>query len=78
MPTRKTTKKPARKAATAKPKPLDLKGVKSGIIVLYAVPIRNAIKRGDLAEMKQLAALARSHVKDVKSALAALEKSIGK
>jgi hypothetical protein len=79
MPTRKTSKKPARKSsATAKGKPLDLKAIKAGRIVLYGIPIRDAIKRGDLAEMKQLAVLARSHVKDVQTALAALEKSLSR
>jgi len=34
------------------------------------------MKRGNAAEMKKLAARARKHVKDVKAALAALEKKI--
>jgi uncharacterized protein DUF1843 len=79
MPTRKASRKTAGKAAaTAKGKPLDLKAVKAGRVVLYGIPIRDAIKRGDLAEMKQLAVLARSHVKDVQAALSKLEKSLGK
>ena len=78
MPTRKVSKKPARKSASAKGNPLDLKAIQAGQIVLYAIPIRDAITRGDLAEMKQLAALARSHVKDVQTALTKLEKSLSK
>ena len=77
MPTRKTSKKPARKAAKAtKRKALDLSAVKAGRIVLYGPPIRDAIKRGDLAEMKKLAVLARAHVKEVEAALSALEKEL--
>jgi hypothetical protein len=80
MPTRKASKKPARKAikATSKGKSLDLKAVKAGRIVLYGPPIRDAIKRGDLAEMKKIAELARSHVKDVETALSALENQLSK
>ena len=79
MPTRKTTKKPARKAAkTTKRKALDLSAVKAGRMVLYGPPIRDAIKRGDLAEMRQLAVLARAHVKEVEAALSALENELGK
>ena len=80
MSTRKASKKSARKAtkATSKSKGLDLKAVKAGRIVLYGPPIWDAIKRGDLAEMKKLADLARSHVKDVETALSALEKELSK
>jgi Domain of unknown function (DUF1843) len=43
---------------------------------LYAVPIYAAVKRGNAAEMKKLAAAARKHIKDVTSALASLEKKL--
>ena len=76
MPTRKTSKKPARKAV--KGKALDLRAIKAGRMVLYGPPIRDAILRGNLAEMRQLAVLARSHVKEVQSALAALEAALKK
>ena len=79
MPTRKTSKKPARKAAKAtKRKALDLNAVKAGRMVLYGPPIRDAIKRGDVAEMKKLAVLARAHVKEVEAALSALENELSK
>lgn len=79
MPTRKTSKKPARKAVKAvKGKALDLRAIKAGRMVLYGPPIRDAILRGNLAEMRQLAVIARSHVKDVQSALAALEAALKK
>ena len=79
MPTRKTSKKPARKGVTGtKRKALDLSAVKAGRMVLYAPPIRDAIKRGDVAEMKKLAVLARAHVKEVEAALSALENELSK
>jgi hypothetical protein len=43
---------------------------------LYAVPIYDAIKRGDAKEMKAMAAEARKHVKEVKAAIAQLEKKM--
>jgi uncharacterized protein DUF1843 len=79
MPTRKTSKKPARKAGKAtKGKVLDLRAIKAGRMVLYGPPIRDAILRGKLAEMRQLAVAARAHVKDVQSALSALEAALKK
>jgi hypothetical protein len=79
MPTRKTSKKPARKAAKAtKRKALDLRAIKAGRVVLYGIPIWDAIKRGELAEMKRLAVVARAHVKEVEAALSALEKQSSK
>ncbi len=78
MPTRKTTKKAARKTTkkSTKGKALDLKAVKAGRVVLYGPPIWDAIRRGDQAEMRQLATLARAHVKDVQNALAELESAL--
>lgn len=67
MPARKAVKKAAKKP-TKLSKP---------IIALYGIPIYAAIKRGDAAEMKKLAAQARKHVSEVSAALAALEKRIG-
>lgn len=57
MPTRKATTKTAKKASKARP--LNLKAIKAGRMVLYGIPIWDAIKRGNLSEMKQLATLAR-------------------
>lgn len=71
MPARKVS---AKLAAKASKKPAALN---KPIVALYAVPIYSAIKRGDAAEMKKLAAQARKHVKDVSAALADLEKRIG-
>jgi len=79
MPTRKTSKKPTRKAGKApKGKALDLRAIKAGRMVLYGPPIRDAILRGNLAEMRQLAVLARAHVKEVEAALSALQRELNK
>jgi hypothetical protein len=67
-------RKPAKKVVATSNKPAKLN---APIIALYAVPIYSAIKRGDAAEMKKLAAQARKHLSDVSAALADLEKRIG-
>jgi hypothetical protein len=71
MPARKVS---AKKSAKTSKKPA---AAYKPIVALYAVPIYNAIKSGDAAEMKKLAAQARKHVSDVTSALAALDKRLG-
>ena len=63
MPARKA---PAKKAKSGSP-----------IIALYAVPIHACIRRGNLAEMRKMAVMARKHIRDVTAALAALEKKLG-
>jgi uncharacterized protein DUF1843 len=78
MPARKSPKKAAKVSKTtaktsSKPAKLNVP-----IVALYAVPIYSAIKRGDAAEMKKLAAQARKHISDVSTALGDLEKRIGK
>jgi len=45
---------------------------------LYGRPILDAIKRGNMAEMKRIAAQARAHVKDVNAALSKLDASLKK
>jgi hypothetical protein len=64
MPARKA---PAKKAKSGSP-----------IVALYAVPIHACIRRGNLAEMRKMAAQARKHISDVTAALAVLEKKLGK
>lgn len=46
------------------------------IRAIYGIAIYGAIKTGSDAEKKKLAAQARKHLKDVKTALASLEKKI--
>ena len=43
---------------------------------IYGIAIYDVLKTGNAAEKKKLAAQARKHLKEVKAALAALEKKI--
>lgn len=75
MPARKTTKKYTTKKtgkarAAARPE--------SGPVAPYGDPIRGAIARGDIQEMKATAASARKWVSDVQSALKELDSAIKK
>jgi hypothetical protein len=72
MPARKPSAKKVSAKASVKPAKLY-----KPIVALYAVPIYGAIKTGDAAAMKKLAAQARKHISDVSTALAALEKKMG-
>lgn len=72
MPSRKPSAKKVSAKASTKPAKLS-----KPIVALYAVPIYGAIKAGNAAEMKKLAAQARKHISDVTAALAALEKKMG-
>jgi hypothetical protein len=44
---------------------------------IYGIAIYGVMKTGNAEEKKKLAVQARKHLKDVKAALAALEKKIG-
>jgi len=66
----KAAKKSAKKASKS--------SKKGPIIALYAVPIKQCAARGNLREMKSMAAKAKKHISDVQGALAKLEQSITK
>jgi uncharacterized protein DUF1843 len=74
MPTRKkvpqTRKASTKRKATAR--------VATGAVPPYGDPIHKAIARGDLREMKTLAASTRKYLSDVNAALAKLDASIKK
>jgi len=72
MPTRKSaTRKSAKKSSTAARS-------QTGPVPPYGDPIRGAIARGDVQEMKDVAANARKWVSDVQSALKQLDSAIKK
>jgi hypothetical protein len=71
--TRKSTKKAAKKS-TKKARAR----VETGPVPPYGDPIRGAIARGDVQEMRSVAANARKWLADVQSALAQLEGAIKK
>lgn len=50
----------------------------SGAVPPYGPPIREAIARGDAAEMRKVAASARKWIKDAQTALDKLEKQLAK
>ena len=75
MPTRKkaaSTKKSSSKKSKAAARP------DTGPLPPYGDPIRGAIARGDVAEMKSVAAGARKWVSDVQAALKQLDTAIKK
>ena len=49
-----------------------------GPVPPYGIAIREAVARGDAAEMKKVAAAARKHLTDVQSALDKLTAAIGR
>jgi len=56
--------------------PIDLKAVKSGHLSLYGDVLRQAKARGDINEMRKVAAIAKTLIKDAQGALRRLEDSI--
>jgi hypothetical protein len=70
MATRKAAKKSTKKTAR--------KLIPKRVQPLYGRPIDKVIQTGDLAEMKKVATQARTYLKNVKSALAALDRKIGR
>lgn len=53
-------------------------GAVSGAVPPYGPPIREAMARGDQAEMRRVAASARKWIKDAQAALDKLEAKLGK
>jgi hypothetical protein len=74
MPTRKAAGK---KASTKKSSKVSARP-ETGAVPPYGDPIRGAIARGDVQEMKDVAANARKWVADVQSALKQLDGAIKK
>jgi len=56
--------------------PIDLKAVKSGHLAVYGDVLRRAKARGDINEMRKVAAIARTLIKDAQGALRRLEDSV--
>lgn len=70
---------PARKKATTKKSAKTLSArVESGPVPPYGDPIRGAIARGDVQEMKKVAANARKWLADVQAALTQLDSAVKK
>lgn len=71
------TKKAVTKKATTK-RVIPSKHPKSPSHTLYGKPILEAVKSGNLAQMKQIRTVAQRHVKEIQSALQKLETKINK
>ena len=71
MPARKTAKKSTKKASKSKAARVD-----TGPVPPYGEAIRGAIARGDVQEMKNVAASARKWITDAQSALTQLESAL--
>jgi hypothetical protein len=69
MPIRKTKSKATKKTAAKS---------STGVVPPYGPPIRDAIARGNLEEMRAVARSARKWIKDAEAALQKLEESITK
>lgn len=63
---------------TKKPPSSKKSSARIGPIPPYGIAIREAVSRGDAAEMKKVAAAARKHLTDVQAALDKLTAAIGK
>ena len=72
MATRKSAGKGGTKSATRSA------ATRPGAAPPYGQAIRDAIARGDAAEMRRVAAGARKHVSDIQSALDRLDKALRK
>jgi hypothetical protein len=73
MPARKTpTRKVGQARAAAKTSST------RGALPPYGVPIREALARGDAAEMKKVSASAHKYLKEVQTAVASLDRALGK
>ena len=76
MPARKTTTSTKKKSAARKSAKPASAAIRQGAVPPYGVAIREAVARGNPREMKTLATAARQYLKNVQSALDALDKSL--
>lgn len=76
MATRKSA--PAKGAQKSAKKGGALSAARPGPIPPYGEAIRDAVARGDQAEMRRVAASARKYLKDVQAALDKLDRAAGK
>lgn len=67
----------AAKSGARKASPILMSRAATGPLPPYGVAIREAMARGDVGEMRRVAAQARKHLADVQKALARLEAKLG-
>ena len=71
-------KRMAKKASTKKVPARSRAAAIGGAVPPYGPPIREALARGDVAEMRRVAASARKWIKDAQAALDKLEQKLAK
>ena len=75
---KKSVKKSAKKSSPKKPRPVNFRSIKAGTLVEYGDPIRDAVARGDINELRKLADVARKQIQNVENVLSVLEENIQK
>ena len=75
---KKSVKKSAKKSSARKPRPVNFRSIKAGTLLEYGDPIRDAVARGDVNELRKLADVARKQIQNVENVLSVLEENIQK
>jgi hypothetical protein len=75
---KKSVKKSAKKSSARKPRPVNFRAIKGGTLLEYGDPIRDAVARGDINELRKLADVARKQMQNVEKVLSVLEENIQK
>ena len=75
---KKSAKKSAKKSSARKPRAVNFRSIKAGTLLEYGDPIRDAVARGDVNELRQLAEVARKQIRDVENVLGVLQENIQK
>jgi hypothetical protein len=73
-----SAKKSAKKSSARKPRAVNFRSIKAGTLVEYGDPIRDAVARGDVNELRKLATVARQQIRNVENVLKVLEQNIQK
>ena len=73
---KRSTKKSTKKSAARKPRAVNFRAIKGGTLLEYGDPIRDAVARGDINELRNLADVARQQIRDVENVLRILEANI--
>ena len=75
---KKSAKRSAKTSSARKPRAVNFRSIKAGTLVEYGDPIRDAVARGDINELRNLADVARQQIRDVENVLRVLEANIQK
>ena len=76
--TKKTSASKGGAKASKKPRRVDFRTIRGGLVMEYADPIRAAVARGNVNELRKLATVARQQITEVQRVLQVLERNIAK